>query len=67
VPVRGLALSVACAVTAVWGGIGLSYAVTALPVSFSIMSIAAMTYLAFGLGRQIGVARKVKRPLSRAP
>jgi zinc/manganese transport system permease protein len=43
-PYRGLALSGALAVGAVWGGLALSYAISSLPPSTAIIGLAAATY-----------------------
>jgi zinc/manganese transport system permease protein len=45
-PYLGLALSGAIAVGAMWGGLALSYAVTALPPSSAIIGLAAAAYAA---------------------
>ncbi len=44
-PYRGMAVSAAVAVAAVWGGLALSYAAPALPPSFSIMAIVTAAYV----------------------
>jgi zinc/manganese transport system permease protein len=43
-PYRGLALSAVIAVGAMWGGLALSYAITALPPSPAIIGLAAAAY-----------------------
>jgi zinc/manganese transport system permease protein len=43
-PYRGVALSAALAVAAVWGGLALSYAISALPPSSAIIGLAAAAY-----------------------
>jgi zinc/manganese transport system permease protein len=48
-PRRGLALSGALAVAAVWGGLVLSYAIPQLPPSSAIIALAAGAYAAAGL------------------
>lgn len=45
-PLRALGLSVVIAVASVWVGLTASYTVPALPPSFSILSVATLTYLA---------------------
>jgi zinc/manganese transport system permease protein len=49
-PRRGLALSAAIAVGAVWGGLALSYAVASIPPSSAIVGLAATAYAAASLG-----------------
>ncbi len=44
-PYRGVALSAALAVLAMWGGLALSYAINALPPSSAIIGLAAAGYL----------------------
>jgi zinc/manganese transport system permease protein len=43
-PYRGLALSVAVAVLATWGGLALSYAISSLPPSSAIIGLAGAAY-----------------------
>jgi len=43
-PLRGLALSAAFAVMAVWAGLALSYEIPSLPPSFAIVAVATSTY-----------------------
>jgi zinc/manganese transport system permease protein len=43
-PARGVAMSSALAVIAVWGGLGLSYAIASLPPSSAIIGLAAAEY-----------------------
>jgi len=43
-PYRAMALSSAVAVTAVWGGLALSYAAPKLPPSFSILALVTTSY-----------------------
>jgi zinc/manganese transport system permease protein len=43
-PYRGLALSAAIAVAAMWGGLALAYAVPSLPPSTAIIGVAAASY-----------------------
>jgi zinc/manganese transport system permease protein len=45
-PWRGVALSAALAVAAMWGGLALSYAVPALPASFAVVALATAFFLA---------------------
>jgi zinc/manganese transport system permease protein len=49
-PRRGLALSAAIAVGAVWGGLALSYAIASIPPSSAIVGLAATAYAAASLG-----------------
>jgi zinc/manganese transport system permease protein len=44
-PYRGLALSAALAVAAMWAGLALSYAISSLPPSSAIIGLAAAAYL----------------------
>jgi zinc/manganese transport system permease protein len=58
-PYRGLALSGAIALLAMWGGLALSYTVSALPASTAVIGLAAGAYAAAGIWsriRQLGVA-----------
>jgi zinc/manganese transport system permease protein len=43
-PYRGLALSAAIAVASMWGGLALSYAISALPASTAVIGLAAGAY-----------------------
>ena len=43
-PFRGLAISGAIAVGAMWGGLALSYAINSLPPSSAIIALAAAAY-----------------------
>jgi len=54
-PYRGLALSAAVAVGAMWGGLALSYAIPSLPPSSAIIALAAAAYAAAALvgGRRL--------------
>jgi zinc/manganese transport system permease protein len=45
-PYRGLALSAAIAVASMWGGLALSYAISALPASTAVIGLAAGAYAA---------------------
>jgi zinc/manganese transport system permease protein len=60
-PVAGLLLSVALAVTAVWIGLALAYALPSTPPSFGIVAVATMEYAVAALirGRE---ASRVGRP-----
>jgi zinc/manganese transport system permease protein len=58
-PYRGLALSGAIALLAMWGGLALSYTISALPASTAVIGLAAGAYAAAGIWsriRQLGVA-----------
>jgi zinc/manganese transport system permease protein len=44
-PYRAIALSAAVAIADIWIGLGLSYAIPALPPSFAIMAVATTAYL----------------------
>jgi zinc/manganese transport system permease protein len=57
-PWRAMALSAGFAVTAVWAGLIAAYAIPALPASFTIVSCAALEYIAAGV---VG-SRRVGRP-----
>ena len=48
-PYRGLALSGAIAVGAMWGGLALSYAISALPASTAVIGLAAGAYACAGI------------------
>jgi zinc/manganese transport system permease protein len=50
-PFRGLAISGAIAVGAMWGGLALSYAIADLPPSTAIVGLAAAAYAACALAR----------------
>ncbi len=54
-PYRGLALSGAIAVGSMWGGLALSYAISALPASTAVIGLAAGTYAAAGLWSQLRI------------
>ncbi|MDQ6821156.1 MAG: metal ABC transporter permease [Actinomycetota bacterium] len=58
-PYRGVALSAALAVAAMWGGLALSYAVPALPPSSAIIGLAAAGYAGTSAGSAL---RRVRRP-----
>ena len=49
-PYRGLALSAALALVAMWGGLTLSYLVPSLPPSSMIISLAMAIYVVAALG-----------------
>jgi zinc/manganese transport system permease protein len=49
-PYRGLALSGAIAVGSMWGGLALSYVISALPASTAVIGLAAAVYALAGLG-----------------
>jgi zinc/manganese transport system permease protein len=54
-PYRGIALSAALAVGAMWGGLALSYAIPSLPASSAIIGLAAFAYvLSLLAGRRTG-------------
>ncbi|MGH9124261.1 MAG: metal ABC transporter permease, partial [Acidimicrobiales bacterium] len=44
-PFRALWLSAALAVTAMWAGLAIAYAVSSIPPSFSILAVATALYL----------------------
>jgi zinc/manganese transport system permease protein len=48
-PYRGLALSSAIAVAAMWAGLALSYAIPSLPPSSAIIGVAAAAYVGAAL------------------
>jgi zinc/manganese transport system permease protein len=48
-PYRSLALSGAIAVGSMWGGLALSYAISALPASTAVIGLAAAAYAAAGI------------------
>lgn len=52
-PRRGIALSAAVAVLAVWGGLALAYAVPALPPSSAIIGLAAAAYACAAASRRL--------------
>jgi zinc/manganese transport system permease protein len=52
-PYRGLALSAAIAVGAMWGGLALSYAISSLPPSSAIIGLAAGAYAVAGLASRV--------------
>jgi zinc/manganese transport system permease protein len=52
-PYRGLALSGAIAVGSMWGGLALSYAISALPASTAIIGLAAGAYAAAGIWSRV--------------
>jgi zinc/manganese transport system permease protein len=58
-PYRGLALSGAIAVGSMWGGLALSYAISALPPSTAVIGLAAATYAVAGIWARLspGAAR----------
>jgi zinc/manganese transport system permease protein len=60
-PYRGLALSGAIAVGSMWGGLALSYAISALPASTAVIGLAAATYAVAGLWSRLGSPRIRRR------
>jgi zinc/manganese transport system permease protein len=52
-PYRGMALSAALAVGALWAGLALAYAIPSLPPSSAIVAVAAAVYVAASLGRSL--------------
>ena len=60
-PYRGLALSAALAIAAVWGGLALSYAIPSLPPSSAIIGLAAATYAAAALATRVRRIRAASR------
>jgi zinc/manganese transport system permease protein len=60
-PYRALALSAALAVSAMWAGLGLSYAVPVLPPSFAILAVTTTSYALV-----LGGTAKSRTPQSRA-
>jgi zinc/manganese transport system permease protein len=61
-PYRGLALSAAIAVAAVWAGLALAYMVPSVPPSTAIVGLAAASYLGAAAWRW----RSVWRPVATA-
>jgi zinc/manganese transport system permease protein len=55
-PYRGLALSGAVAVGAMWGGLALSYAISALPASTAVVGLAAGAYAAAGVWSRLRIS-----------
>ncbi len=60
-PYRGVALSAALAVLAMWGGLALSYAISALPPSSAIIGLAAAAYLCASAAPALG-GRRIRSP-----
>jgi zinc/manganese transport system permease protein len=54
-PYRGLALSGAIAVASMWGGLALSYAISALPASTAVIGLAAGAYAAAGIWSRLSL------------
>jgi zinc/manganese transport system permease protein len=61
-PYRGLALSAAIAVAAMWGGLALAYAVPSLPPSTAIIGVAAASYVVAAVRRWWSARRLVGTP-----
>jgi zinc/manganese transport system permease protein len=61
-PWRALALSAGLAVSAVWAGLALAYAVPALPASFTIIGFAALEYVGAAV-----IAHSQRTPLRALP
>jgi zinc/manganese transport system permease protein len=60
-PYAGMALSGAIAVGAMWGGLGLSYAIAALPASTAIIGLAAAAYASAAAWRALESQRRRNR------
>jgi zinc/manganese transport system permease protein len=60
-PYRGLALSAAIAVAAMWGGLALSYAIPTLPPSSAIIGFAAAAYVGAAVTRMLQRVSAVPR------
>jgi zinc/manganese transport system permease protein len=56
-PRRGIALSVAIALIAVWAGLALSYAIPQLPPSSAIIGLAAAAFALAAVGRRLAAIR----------
>jgi zinc/manganese transport system permease protein len=56
-PYRGLALSGAIAVGSMWGGLAVSYAISALPASTAVIGLAAGAYAAAGIWSGVSGSR----------
>jgi zinc/manganese transport system permease protein len=54
-PYRGFALSGAIAVASMWGGLALSYAISALPASTAVIGLAAGAYAAAGIWSRLSL------------
>jgi zinc/manganese transport system permease protein len=52
-PYRGVAISGAIAVGSMWGGLALSYAISALPASTAVIGLAAGAYAAAGIWARV--------------
>jgi zinc/manganese transport system permease protein len=63
-PYRGLVLSGAIAVAAMWAGLSLAYAVPSLPPSSAIIGFAAASYVGAAAWRLAQRARSTGRPVS---
>ena len=61
-PYRGLALSCAAAVGAVWIGVTLSYVIPRWPPSFSIIAVLATAYFAVILGTSAATRLRARHP-----
>ena len=61
-PYRGLALSCAAAVGAVWIGVTLSYVIRRWPPSFSIIAVLATAYFAVILGTSAATRLRARHP-----
>jgi zinc/manganese transport system permease protein len=57
-PYRGVALSGAIAVGSMWGGLALSYAISALPASTAVIGLAAGAYAAASLWSRLSGTRR---------
>ena len=61
-PWRGLALSGALAIGAMWGGLALSYSVSSVPPSSAVIGIATCAYLVAVIARRIRERGDVRAP-----
>jgi zinc/manganese transport system permease protein len=52
-PYRGMALAGAIAVGSIWGGLALSYAISALPASTAVIGLAAAAYAVAGIWARV--------------
>ena len=66
-PWRGLALSGAIAVGAMWGGLGLSYTVSSVPPSSAVIGIASIAYFVAVVIRRISERGLRAHPMSASP
>ncbi|MFZ1993019.1 MAG: hypothetical protein WAU75_02840, partial [Solirubrobacteraceae bacterium] len=66
-PYRGLALSGAIALLAMWGGLALSYMISALPASTAVIGLAAGAYAAAGIGSRLSRPQRRRNRVARGP